>query len=145
MRVLVGRLGLLVAVAVSTLPARSPEGALARARTEAAGDPIVIGLSGTVTAADKGTYQEHGFEVPAGVSRIDVEFAYDGRGAGTELEIGLFDPRRFRGTSRFSKDRVHQPDLRRSCLLSSTASRAILKTARGRRGRCGAAGTPGSG
>ncbi|MEO7271634.1 MAG: CehA/McbA family metallohydrolase, partial [Vicinamibacterales bacterium] len=34
-------------------------------------------------------------------------FAYDNRGTGTELEVGLFDPQRFRGTSRFSKDRFH--------------------------------------
>ena len=60
-----------------------------------------------MTAADKGTYQEHPFEVPAGVTRIDVDFAYDNRGKGTELEVGLFDAQRFRGTSRFSKDHFH--------------------------------------
>jgi hypothetical protein len=66
-----------------------------------------ITLSGTVTAADKGTYQEHTFDVPAGATRIDVDFAYDNRGKGTELEVGLFDPQRFRGTSRFSKSHFH--------------------------------------
>jgi hypothetical protein len=60
-----------------------------------------------VTTADKGTYQEHPFDVPAGIGRIDVAFTYENRGNGTELEVGLFDPQRFRGTSRFSKDHFH--------------------------------------
>src|SRR5262245_30857374 len=64
-------------------------------------------LSGALTVKDKGTYQEHPFTVPAGVTRIDVEFTYQNKGAGTELEIGVFDPQRFRGTSRFSKDHFH--------------------------------------
>jgi predicted metal-dependent phosphoesterase TrpH len=70
-------------------------------------EPTTVTLSGIVTAQHKGTYQEHPFIVPAGVTRIDVEFTYQNKGAGTELEIGVFDPQRFRGTSRFSKDRFH--------------------------------------
>ncbi len=66
-----------------------------------------ITLTGTVTTADKGTYQEHAFDVPSGVTRLDVDFAYENKGKGTELEVGLFDPQRFRGTSRFSKDHFH--------------------------------------
>ncbi|MEO7273505.1 MAG: CehA/McbA family metallohydrolase [Vicinamibacterales bacterium] len=66
-----------------------------------------ISLSGTLTVTDKGTYQEHPFDVPAGVTRIDIDFAYDNRGEGTELEVGLFDSQRFRGTSRFSKEHFH--------------------------------------
>lgn len=69
--------------------------------------PPTITLTGTVTRADKGTYQELPFDLPAGVTRIDVDFSYDNKGKGTELEVGLFDPERFRGTSRFSKDRFH--------------------------------------
>jgi hypothetical protein len=72
-----------------------------------AAEPQTIVLSGTMTPADKGTYQEHPFQVPAGVTRLDVEFSYQNKGAGTELEIGLFDARRFRGTSRFSKQRFY--------------------------------------
>jgi hypothetical protein len=68
---------------------------------------VLITLSGTVTTADKGSYQEHAFDVPEGVTRIDVDFAYENRGQGTELEVGLFDAQRFRGTSRFSKDHFH--------------------------------------
>ena len=70
-------------------------------------DSTTLTLTGRVTVADKGTYQEHPFEVPAGVTRLDVEFSYENQNAGTELEVGLFDTDRFRGTSRFSKQRFH--------------------------------------
>jgi hypothetical protein len=69
-------------------------------------DPPIV-LTGEVTAADKGTYQDHPFEVPAGVTRLDIEFTHSHKDAGTQLEVGLFDPERFRGTSRFSKERFH--------------------------------------
>jgi hypothetical protein len=64
-------------------------------------------LTGEVGSSDKGTYQEHAFEVPAGVTRLDIEFTHTHKDDGTELEIGLFDPLRFRGTSRFSKAQFH--------------------------------------
>ena len=70
-------------------------------------EPTTIVLSGRLTVADKGSYQEHPFAVPPGVTRIDVEFTYQNQKAGTELEVGLFDAQRFRGTSRFSKQRFH--------------------------------------
>jgi hypothetical protein len=70
-------------------------------------DPEPVVISGTVTEADKGTYQEHAFVVPPGVTRMDVEFTHQHRGDGTQLEVGLFDTERFRGTSRFSKERFH--------------------------------------
>jgi hypothetical protein len=73
--------------------------------------PAPIVITGTVGGADKGTYQEYPFTVPGGVTRIDVEFSYENEHAGTELEIGLFDPQRFRGTSRFSKSRFHVSDM----------------------------------
>lgn len=63
----------------------------AASQAPAVADTTTITLSGTVTPADKGTYQERPFDVPAGVTRIDVDFAYDNRGKGTELEVGLFD------------------------------------------------------
>ena len=72
-----------------------------------AADPPPVILTGTVTVADKGTYQEHAFEVPPGVTRMDVEFTHAHKGEGTQLEVGLFDAQRFRGTSRFSKERFH--------------------------------------
>ncbi len=92
----------------------APRAAAATAAAAPRGDralplpaPREIVLSGTVTAADKGTYQEHPFDLPAGTTRIDVAFSYDNQRDGTELEIGLFDPQRFRGTSRFSKARFY--------------------------------------
>jgi predicted metal-dependent phosphoesterase TrpH len=96
------RLLLFIVAAASALV---PMHAATQAPTAA--DSTTIFLSGTVTTADKGGYQEHPFEVPMGVTRIDVEFAHDNRGMGTELEVGLFDSQRFRGTSRFSKARFH--------------------------------------
>lgn len=64
-------------------------------------------LEGELTVADKGTYQEHAFTVPQGVTRLDFVFVHSDKDAGTQLEIGLFDPERFRGASRFSKERFH--------------------------------------
>lgn len=84
-----------LAVWVAAMPAQAPQRS------------SVIELSGRVTVADKGLYQEHAFDVPAGVTRLDVEFTYQNPKADTELEVGLFDARRFRGTSRFSKQRFH--------------------------------------
>lgn len=70
-------------------------------------DPVVVKLEGTLTRADKGTYQEQVFEVPPGVGRLDFEFTHSHKAEGTQLEVGLFDPSGFRGTSRFSKSRFH--------------------------------------
>jgi hypothetical protein len=60
-------------------------------------------LHGTVGPADKGTYQEHTFNVPPGTTRIDFRFTHSHKDVGAQLEVGVFDPQRFRGTSRFSK------------------------------------------
>ena len=90
--------------------------ALAAARQDSAGvrppphQPRTVVLSGAVTAADRGTYQEHAFQVPAGVSRLDFEFTHSHITGGTQLEVGLFDPSGFRGASRFSKRRFHIAD-----------------------------------
>ena len=68
-----------------------------------AGTEIV--LKGTLTRAERGTYMLRDFTVPPDVKRIDVSYTYTGtRAEGTELEIGIFDPEKFRGTSRFSKN-----------------------------------------
>lgn len=70
-------------------------------------DPHVVSLEGSLRRADKGTYQEHLFQVPPGIGRLDVEFTHSGQAEGTQLEVGLFDAHGFRGTSRFSKRRFH--------------------------------------
>lgn len=63
-----------------------------------------IVLEGTLTAADRLAWLERTFEVPPGTARLDVSTSYTGRDQGTAIEFGLFDPERFRGASRTSKD-----------------------------------------
>jgi hypothetical protein len=98
---------------VRIIPPLAVAAALVTAQMHSGSSPMLrdgvktLVLSGEVTAADKGTYQEHTFPVPAGVTRLDFEFTHSHKDSGTQLEIGLFDPERFRGTSRFSKERFH--------------------------------------
>jgi hypothetical protein len=65
--------------------------------------PDVV-LQGTATYADKQTYKELLFDVPSGVTRISVEFTYTEREKHTNLDLGIFDPQRFRGWSGGNKD-----------------------------------------
>ncbi len=60
--------------------------------------PDVV-LKGVVTGADNLGYRELPFVVPQGVGRITVTFAYTGHEQHTALDLGLFDPERFRGWS----------------------------------------------
>ncbi len=60
--------------------------------------PDVV-LSGAITDANAQTYLQLPFQVPAGVSRITVEFSYTDRDKHTSIDLGLFDPQRFRGWS----------------------------------------------
>ena len=56
-------------------------------------------LSGVLTRADHETYRELEFDVPPGVERLTVTFAYTGREQRATIDLGLFDPDRFRGWS----------------------------------------------
>ncbi len=56
-------------------------------------------LCGAVTDANAQTYLELPFRVPAGVSRLTVEFSYTDRDKHTSIDLGIFDPQRFRGWS----------------------------------------------
>ncbi|HEY3799258.1 MAG TPA: CehA/McbA family metallohydrolase [Caulobacteraceae bacterium] len=56
-------------------------------------------LTGQLTRADHETYVELPFEVPPGVVRLTVTFDYDTREQRTTIDLGLFDPERFRGWS----------------------------------------------
>lgn len=58
-------------------------------------------LSGTFSIEDKLTYKSIPFDVPEDIGILKILFVYDSDG--NEIEIGVFDPNRFRGTSRFSK------------------------------------------
>jgi hypothetical protein len=62
-------------------------------------------LTGVMTGADHQTYREVPFRVPAGVTRITVEFAYTGREQKSVIDLGLRDPQRFRGWSGGAKAR----------------------------------------
>ncbi len=61
-------------------------------------EPIILQLTGELGGADHESYREVPFTVPAGVSRITVEVEYD-REDRTVVDLGLFDPERFRGWS----------------------------------------------
>lgn len=61
-------------------------------------------IEGSVQPNQALTYRLEPFFVPEGIGRVEVTFEYDGKGEYAEIEIGLYDPERFRGTSRFSKD-----------------------------------------
>jgi hypothetical protein len=64
---------------------------------DAAASEVV--LTGQLTRADHETYVELPFVVPPGVERLTVEFGYDTRDQRTTIDLGLFDPERFRGWS----------------------------------------------
>lgn len=64
-----------------------------------------VTLTGTMTHADHQTFREVPFRVPAGVTRITVEFAYTGREQRSVIDLGLRDPMRFRGWSGGAKSR----------------------------------------
>src|SRR5579872_6207885 len=67
------------------------------AEIEKQADAVV--LTGVITRADHETYREVGFDVPEGVDRLTVAFEYTGREEKAVIDLGLFDPHRFRGWS----------------------------------------------
>jgi hypothetical protein len=58
-----------------------------------------IVLTGVLTRADQQTYRDLPFTVPPGVTRLSVSFRYTGKAEHATIDIGLFDPERFRGWS----------------------------------------------
>jgi hypothetical protein len=56
-------------------------------------------LHRTVMYADRQTYIELPFDVPAGVARVTIESSYTEREQHTTIDLGLFDGERFRGWS----------------------------------------------
>lgn len=71
------------------------------------GEIHVLELTGTITPSEEGTYIKIPFTVPSSTGALEIEFEYEGRRIHSEIEIGLFDPNGFRGTSRFSKSRFY--------------------------------------
>ncbi len=70
--------------------------ALGWAQEEMAPDLV---LTGEVAGAQNKTYFEVPFTVPAGIHRISVDFQYTGKEERATLDLGIFDPQRFRGES----------------------------------------------
>src|SRR5438270_8015552 len=56
-------------------------------------------LRGTVKGSQNNSYIESPFDVPAGTQRLTVSFHYTGKEQRTTLDIGIWDPQRFRGWS----------------------------------------------
>ena len=56
-------------------------------------------LTGSLRYQDFQGYKLLPFEVPPGTKRLTVELSYTARDQGTILDVGLFDPERFRGWS----------------------------------------------
>jgi hypothetical protein len=71
-------------------------GALLLATPAAAQD---LTLTGVMTRADHEHYREVPFKVPAGTTRLTVEFAYTGKDQKSVIDLGVRDPERFRGWS----------------------------------------------
>jgi len=66
--------------------------------------PPQITLRGVVHASDLHRYIELPFDVPSGTERLTVVFSQDGAGDHTVIDLGLFDPERFRGWSGGARD-----------------------------------------
>src|SRR3954466_1516099 len=56
-------------------------------------------LHGTVKGNQNHSYIEAPFDVPSGTQRLTVLFRYTGKEERTTLDIGVWDPERFRGWS----------------------------------------------
>lgn len=63
-------------------------------------------LTGEITRADHQSYREIPFTVPAGASRITIDFAYTGKDARTVIDIGVRDPQGQRGWSGGNKSHI---------------------------------------
>ncbi|RAK52196.1 CehA/McbA family metallohydrolase [Phenylobacterium deserti] len=75
--------------------------AVALAVQPAVGEELT--LVGAITGPDHQTYRELAFDVPPGVRRLTVAFEYDGKAERSVIDLGLRDPRGFRGWSGGSK------------------------------------------
>jgi hypothetical protein len=84
------------AVSVEVLAAGTSVGVLADAKSQ----PDVV-LRGALTGGDNQTWRLVPFEVPAGTTRITVDFDYTTRDAHTTIDVGLLGPDGFRGQDGF--------------------------------------------
>lgn len=61
--------------------------------------PPDLTLHGTITDAQKNTYVQVPFNMPANIERLTVSFHYTGKEDHATLDLGINDPNRFRGWS----------------------------------------------
>lgn len=73
-------------------------GVLGCRRAESEARPNLV-LQGVVTRAQNQAYIQVPFHIPPKVFRLTVTFHYTGKGQGTRLDLGIFDPNGFRGAS----------------------------------------------
>ncbi|MBO9697103.1 MAG: PHP domain-containing protein [Sphingopyxis sp.] len=78
--------------------------AIAGAAAEAEQSRPDIRVTGEITGADHQTYREVPFDVPEGTERITVTLSYD-KANRTVVDMGVWDPARFRGWSGGTRDR----------------------------------------
>lgn len=71
-----------------------------------------IEINGEVFPGEQHTYRLEPFMVPEGMGALEIQFDYSGKNEFSEMEIGLFDPNGFRGTSRFSKPSFYVSEIR---------------------------------
>ncbi|HEY2356681.1 MAG TPA: CehA/McbA family metallohydrolase [Phenylobacterium sp.] len=79
--------------------AASAAALLLAATASAAGPTPDLTLTGALTRADHQTYREVPFRVPAGTTRLTIEFDYTGRDQKSVIDLGVRDPERLRGWS----------------------------------------------
>lgn len=87
--------------AAAALAAASPAAATGEADAAHAPD---LSFRGEIGGADHQTYRPVPFDVPEGVERITVTLSYD-KSNRTVVDLGVWDPVRFRGWSGGSRDR----------------------------------------
>lgn len=77
---------------VSLTPLQAP----AQARASASGASSEVVLQGNVSVSQNHTYIKAPFNVPPGIDRVTLEFAYTGKEQHTALDLGLLDPSQLR-------------------------------------------------
>lgn len=76
---------------------------VANSLTQSSAKPDEV-LTGKIFGTQNNRYVEVPFTVPAGIVSLAVTFRYTGKEQYTALDLGLFDPERFRGWSGGNKD-----------------------------------------
>lgn len=63
-------------------------------------------LTGVATGADNHHYLSLPFDLPTGVVRVTIRFSYGAKEQHTAIDMGLWDPQRFRGWSGGARDQM---------------------------------------